>query len=81
MEGQSDPPGSSAELEGRYSNHFQVGYNEFEFVVECGQKYGDEPLARLQTRIITAPAFAKALFTLLQRSVEDYESAFGAIRE
>ena len=50
-----------AERQGVYSNHFKIGYNAFEFVLDFGQSYEeDKPEAR-HTRIVTGPAYAKAL--------------------
>jgi hypothetical protein len=65
-------------LEGRYANYFKVGYNAFEFVLEFGQLYEEES-ARLHTRIITTPTYAKALLETMQESVESFEQAFGII--
>lgn len=63
---------------GRYANHFNVGRNEFEFVLECSQHYQDsnvEPVAR----IITSPAYAKALERMLRTAIAAYESQYGPI--
>jgi hypothetical protein len=64
---------------GRYANHFSIGRNEFEFVLECSQHYHEsdvEPVAR----IITSPAYAKALEGMLRSAIAAYESQYGPIR-
>lgn len=66
---------------GRYANYFAVGYNAVEFLVDCGQCYGDPASARFHTRIITSPIYAQALFAALGQSLSEYERAFGHIPE
>ena len=66
-------------LAGLYANHYQVGHNAFEFVIEFGQLYEGEPDARFHTRIVTNPKYAKDLLTLLRHSIERYENYYGAI--
>ena len=73
-----DPQGA-AELEGRYANYFKVGHNAFEFLLDFGQLYADSQRARLHTRIITNPVYAKALFETLGASIKRYEDAFSTI--
>ena len=67
--------------EGRYSNYFKVGFNSYEFIFDFGQAYEDGAREVLHTRIITGPAYAKALARLLADSLAAYERACGAIRE
>jgi Protein of unknown function (DUF3467) len=69
---------------GRYANWFEIGHNEFEFVLDFGQHYaGQAPATRRKvqrhTRIVTTPAYAKALLALLGDVVARYEQLFGAI--
>jgi hypothetical protein len=70
--------------QGRYANWFEIGHNEFEFILDFGQHYaGGEPdPARVQrhTRIVTTPVYAKALLGLLGDVVGRYEGRFGVIR-
>ena len=66
-------------LEGRYANHFAVGYNACEFIFDFGQAYAENEEAELYTRVITSPAYAKAFLEMLQDSIEQYEQAFGDI--
>ena len=66
-------------LEGKYANHFAVGYNAHEFIFDFGQSYSENDQAELHTRIITSPAYAKALFNLLHQSIAGFEKAHGSI--
>jgi hypothetical protein len=68
-------------LEGRYANYFKVGYNTFEFLLDFGQFYPEGKEARLHTRIITNPIYAKALFETLRESIDRYEQTFGTISQ
>lgn len=70
---------NSGLLEGRYTNYFTVGYNAFEFLVDFGQFYPEGKEARLHTRIITNPIYAKALLDTLRESIDRYEQTFGVI--
>ena len=69
------------EQEGRYSNYFKVGFNSFEFLLDFGQAYEEVPGALHHTRIITGPAYAKALAHLLLDSLATYEQTHGTIPE
>ncbi len=66
-------------LEGRYANYFKVGHNAFEFILDFGQYYSESEEAELNTRIVTNPAFAKALFETIRESIEQYEKDHGII--
>jgi hypothetical protein len=68
-------------LEGKYANHFAVGYNAHEFIFDFGQNYSENDQAELHTRIITSPAYAKALLELLDQSLDEYEKAHGSIED
>ena len=67
--------------EGRYSNYFKVGFNSFEFILDFGQAYEGGSAELHHTRIITGPAYAKALAHLLLDSLAAYERTCGAIPE
>ena len=70
----ADNPGS--ELEGRYANSFEVGFNAYEFVIDFAQQY--EPASgRKHTRIITSPALARGLTDLLEDSLRKFEAMYG----
>lgn len=56
-------------LEARYANHFDVGCNAIEVVIDFGQAYGDEP--RVHTRIVTSPFYASQLIEILAKALRD----------
>jgi len=68
-------------LEGRYVNYFKIGYNAFELIIDCGQCYADNEEPRLYTRIVTSPAYGKALLKTLAESLDEYEKTYGRIGE
>jgi hypothetical protein len=59
--------------EGRYANYFEVGYNAFEFLLDCGQRYSDSEGEHVHTRIVTPAVYMKLLLETLQESVAQYE--------
>ena len=65
--------------EGRYANHFAVGYNQCEFIFDFGQSYSESDQAELYSRIITSPLYAKAFLKMLRQTVEEFEAAYGGI--
>jgi hypothetical protein len=66
--------------EARYANTFEVWFDAFEFVIECGQSEPGRPGETApHTRIITTPAFARELGRILRRSVDEYETRFGPL--
>lgn len=79
MNHKREPSQDAEKIEGRYANHFKVGHNAFEFVLDFGQLYPESEEAQLLTRIITSPIYAKALLETLRKSIERYEQAFGVI--
>jgi len=76
-----EAPRDGRNPEGQYSNFFKVGHNAFEFVLDFGQFYPENGDAKLHTRIITSPTYAKSLLDTLRESIEQYEKTFGAIQE
>jgi hypothetical protein len=74
---QSPPPDQP--LEGRYANAFHVGHNAFEFLLDFGQSVPEREQPQMHTRIITAPAYAKAFAAVLSEAITKYEAAFGVI--
>ncbi|MEJ8836854.1 DUF3467 domain-containing protein [Ramlibacter sp. AN1133] len=63
-----------------YANHFEVGFNAFEFLLDFAQNYDSaDEVAIAHTRIVTAPAYAKLFLGLLDRSILEYEATFGPI--
>jgi hypothetical protein len=78
----SSGPGAcqdAQQIEGRYANHFSVGHNAFEFVLDFGQFYPDGGRARVHTRIIISPSYAKAFVETVRASIKHYEDAFGPL--
>jgi Protein of unknown function (DUF3467) len=67
--------------EGRYVNYFKIGYNAFELIIDCGQCYADNEVPKLHTRIITSPAYGKALLKTLQDALKEYEKVYGRVGE
>lgn len=54
--------------EGRYANHFQVGCNDREAILDFGQDFeGEAP--RMHTRIIMSAAFLDPFVRLIQSSL------------
>jgi hypothetical protein len=66
-------------LEGRYANYFKIGYNAFELIIDFGQCYADNEEPQLHTRIITSPAYGKAILAMLRDSLEEFEKSYGPI--
>lgn len=68
-------------IEGKYANHFAVGFSEYEFVMDFGQSFsgGDPP--ELCSRIISSPNYAKALLNVFAKSILEYEERYGTIEE
>jgi Protein of unknown function (DUF3467) len=58
--------------EGRYANFFQVGHNEFEFLIEFGQQDRG-----IHTRIYVSPQYAHVLSELLVETLRQHELDFG----
>jgi len=68
-------------VEGRSSNHFELAYTEYEFLIDFGQAYGDTGEALVHTRIIMTPSTPKALLRMVQQVVEKYEKTIGPAPE
>ena len=66
--------------EGKYANYFEVGHNPFEFYVDFGQYDPNSEKAKMHTRIVTSPAYAKILGQTLCGSVDNFESEHGLIQ-
>jgi hypothetical protein len=61
------------QCEGKYANYFKVGQNSFEIILDFGQFYSEDQEAKLHTRIVTSPAYAKELLDVLRVSIEQHE--------
>jgi len=68
-------------IEGKYANYFQIGHNAFEFLLDFGQMYSDGTGERFHTRIVTGPSYAKELLKVLSESIQQYEAAFGPVKQ
>lgn len=68
-------------VEGRSSNHFELAYTEYEFLIDFGQAYGDTGEGLVHTRIIMTPRSAKTLLQMLQEMVAKYEASIGPVPE
>jgi hypothetical protein len=63
---------------GRYANVFRVGFNAFEVVIEFGEQFSDDDGARIHTRVVTNPVFARGLVNSLNDALATYASDFSA---
>jgi hypothetical protein len=66
-------------LEGRYANYIEIGHNAFEFLLDFGQLYFEDPDGCMHTRIVTNPMFAKRLAESLNQALVQYERTHGRI--
>jgi Protein of unknown function (DUF3467) len=76
VEDESDPRQLALSI-GRYANFFKVGHNAFEIVLEFGEKFTDDAVAQMHTRIVTNPVYAQALLGTLNESLRTYETTYG----
>jgi hypothetical protein len=67
--------------EGKYANHFHIGYNAFEMILQFGQFYEGNVQPVIHTTIITSPAYADNLLKLLRRSLAQYKKSFGELTD
>lgn len=67
-------------LEARYTNYFEVGHNAFEFIFDFGQYHPENTEARMHTRIVTGPVYAKLMADVLQDAVKRFEEEHGTIQ-
>jgi hypothetical protein len=68
----------SGRLLARYANWFNIGHNDFEFVLDFGQDHQEgEPL--VHTRIVVGPSYAQVFAMLLNQSIQQWEGEFGPI--
>ena len=60
------------EIEGRFANHFQVGQNGSEFLIDFGQDFGGRP-PNVHTRIIVNANHVESFLALAQRTAAEIE--------
>lgn len=70
---------SADDREGRYANHFHIGHNAFEVVLDFGQYYEGSRQAVMHTKIVTNPAYAITLLELLGHAMTQYEDSYGPV--
>lgn len=70
----------SDETVARYANHFRIGHNASEFMIEFAQRYEDSDEPRLVARLALTPQSARELHALLSDSLRDHD-ALGAQRK
>jgi hypothetical protein len=73
--------GSSRQTRGQYANYFEIGHNAFEFVIEFSQFYPESEETELYARIIISPGCAKALYSTLAESIDQYIQDFESNRD
>src|SRR5437016_14483357 len=66
-------------MEARYANYFEVGHNAFEFIFDFGQYHPENDSARMHSRIVTGPVYAKLLADLLRCALQRFEEEHGTI--
>lgn len=65
--------------DGRYANHFSIGHNAYEVILQFGQYYEGNEKPVMHTTIVTSPAYAQRLLRLLTETMAQYESSFGPV--
>lgn len=70
----SDIPRES--MQGKYTNYCQVGQNGMEFVIDFGERYGEEADPLIHTRIVATPVSMKAMVAALVEAVGIYQRRF-----
>src|SRR5260370_39828764 len=64
-----------------YANHFEIAYNQLEFLLDFAQVYQDSGPPKPFARIATSPTYVLALLHLLMESIQRYELSYGRIPE
>jgi hypothetical protein len=65
--------------DGRYANHFSVGHNAYEVILQFGQFYEGNEKPVMHTTIVTSPVYAQLLLSLLRQTMAQYEGSFGSV--
>ena len=63
-------------VEPKYANYFEIGFNQFERVIDFGKIYSPDSIPALHTRMITSPAYGRALLELLSNALTEHERKF-----
>src|SRR5262245_36144716 len=64
----------------KYSNYFEVGQNQVEFLIYFGQFSAEANTVAFDYYVVTAPAVAKNLIARLERAIKAHEAGHGEIR-
>ncbi|SEP64262.1 Protein of unknown function [Solimonas aquatica] len=64
----------SDESVARYANHFRIGHNASEFMIEFAQRYEAGGKTQLVARLVVTPQSARELHSLLGESLRDHEA-------
>lgn len=64
----------------RYANHFRIGHNASEFMIEFAQRYEGSGKAQLVARLAVTPQAASELHRLLGDSLREYETLSTRLR-
>lgn len=72
----NDPAGLGA-LESRYANYFEIGFNQHEVIIQCGQFYSGDSKALIHTRVVTTPTCATSLLELLRKTLQEHTFEYG----
>ena len=67
------------EAEGLYSNLVLLTHSPSEFIFDFARLLPGRPKAKVYARIVMTPRNAKSLLGVLQKNLEKYEKAHGAI--
>lgn len=57
----------------RYANHFRIGHNASEFMIEFAQRYEDVDKPQLVARLAITPQSARELHALLGESLREHD--------
>ena len=57
----------------KYANYFEIGHNELEFVLEFGERFSEGEAARVHTRIVTNPTYARLLCRTIEEALREYD--------
>jgi hypothetical protein len=55
------------------ANHFSIGYNEEEFLLQFGRMYEGQRAPTVVFTVITTPGYARRLRDLLSESIDRYD--------
>jgi hypothetical protein len=56
-----------------FTNHFSIGYNDEEFVLQFGRMYEGQHSPAVVFTVITTPGYARRLRDLLNESLNRYD--------